>query len=158
MDHPANPADAMRQLTRFAKQLREYVKETADEITPYIDHRLAEYVAGSIEKLEREQITLDKAFGIAQSKKGAPAKKNRASDPEGFKQEQLLIFNALQLREERPPVQWKAIPHRIGYRGSWKQLQKLCLEKADKSVQTALELGRMPVVSTGPRARKRVSP
>jgi hypothetical protein len=42
MDHPAYPADAMRQLTRFAKQLREYVKDTADEITPYIDHRLAE--------------------------------------------------------------------------------------------------------------------
>ena len=57
MDHPANPADAMRQLTRFARQLREYVKGTADEVTPYIEHSLAEYVAEQHRARGREDVT-----------------------------------------------------------------------------------------------------
>ena len=68
--NPANPADAMRQLTRFARQLREYVKETADEVTPYIEHSLAEYVAESIERVGREDVTMDKALGLALAKEG----------------------------------------------------------------------------------------
>ena len=135
---PANPADAMRRLTRFAQQLREYVEQTGDEITPYIEHSLADYVAASIERVGREHVTMDKALGLAQSKRGSPVKKDRASDPEGYKKQQLLIFNAMRLRSQQPPVQWAAIPHAIGYSGSWRQLQKLCLEKADPIVQAAL--------------------
>ena len=82
---PANLADAMRQLTRFARQLREYVKETADEVTPYIEHSLAEYVAESIERVGREDVTMDKALGLALAKRGAPVMKDRASNPEGHK-------------------------------------------------------------------------
>ena len=82
---PANPAEAMRQLIRFARQLREYVKETVDEVTPYIEHSLAEYVAENIERVRRDHVTMDEALGLAWAKIGAPVKKDRASDPEGHK-------------------------------------------------------------------------
>jgi len=120
--------------------LREYVKETADEVTPYLEHSLAEYVAESIERVRREHVTMDKALGLAWAKTGAPVKKDRASDPEGHIKQQLLIFKARRLRSQQPPVKWAAIPHTIGYSGSWRQLQKLCREKADPIVQAALEL------------------
>ena len=149
----ANPADAMRGLSRFARQLREYVKGTDDEITPYIEHSLAEYVAESIERVGRAHITFEKAFGLAQAKSGAPAKKDRASDPEGYKKQQLLIFKAKRLRSQPPPVQWAAVPHAIGYRGSWRQLQKLCREKADPIAQIALELAHRPASEKRPPRR-----
>jgi hypothetical protein len=98
----------MRRLTRFAQQLREYVKETTDEVTPYIEHSLAEYVAESIERVGREHVTMDKALGLAQAKSGAPVKEVRASDPEGHKKQQLLIFKVSgcgldNLRSNGPP-------------------------------------------------------
>jgi hypothetical protein len=151
---PANPAEAMRQLTRFARQLREYVKETVDEVTPYIEHSLAEYVAENIERVRREHVTMDEALGLAWAKIGAPLKKDRASDPEGHKKQQLLIFNAMRLRSQQPPVKWAAIPHTIGYSGSWRQLQKLCREKADPIAQAAHELAHR---ASKQKPRSRVS-
>jgi len=153
MDHPANPADAMRQLTRFARQLREYVKGTADEATPYIEHSLAEYVAESIERVRREDVTVDEAVGLAQAKRGAPVKKDRASDPEGHKKQQRLIFKAMRLRSQQPPVKWAAVAHAIGYSGSWRQWQKLCREKADPIAQAALELAHRAAKRKRPRRR-----
>ena len=158
MAQPANPAEAKRLLGRFAKQLREYIAGTADELTPFIEPGLAEYVASGIERISRENVSLAEALGLAQSEAGAPAIKNRASDPGGHQKQQRLIFNAMQLRSEQPPVQWAAIPHRIGYAGSWRQLQKLCLEKVDPVSQAALALAAKPMKARGRTRRPPMSP
>jgi hypothetical protein len=127
-DAPCNPTEAKRWLRLFARQLRQYVKGTADELTPFIEPYLANYVRGAILKALRGQ-DLEKSFRLAQPRGGAPTKRNQIKDPKAFSKQQDLIFQVQLLRAKG--ILWKEIPTRIGYRGAWKALEKMCREQAD---------------------------
>jgi hypothetical protein len=133
VDTPRNPTEARKWLRRAARQLREYEKGTAGELTPFIEHCLASYLRRAILMTLRGQ-DIEKSFGLAQPRSGAPGKRNQTKDPDAFSKQQDLIFKARILR--RQGFAWKQIPEKIGYNGSGKALEKMCREQADLVEQT----------------------
>ncbi|MFZ0116555.1 MAG: hypothetical protein WAL15_19540 [Xanthobacteraceae bacterium] len=141
-DKQLSPAEATRKLRRFGQQLREYVEGTADELTPFIERDLATYVADAIEQTGREQIGLERALGLIHNRPGAPSKREQSKDLDAYKRQQELIYRANQERANGKT--WKQIVGIERFRGSERQLEKLCREQSDYAEQFRRKLANRP--------------
>lgn len=137
-----SPAEATRKLRRFCHQLREYVEGTADELTPFIEHDLATYVADAIEQTGREHIGLERALGLIRNCRGAPSKREQSKDLDAYKRQQDLIYRAYQERDNGKT--WKQIVRIVKFQGSERQLEKLCREQSDDIEQFRRKLANRP--------------